>query len=384
MKHVAELLRKNDKNLGRNLVVVEEAKDLRAESGENSFRPFYEWIPDQFSIPLIFKLLLSMILGFLFFGPHFRIVGENVLTDWSWVLCLIIVTAMISLYYATHTFRAMFPQMYVLLQTPESTTVDSAYMDKVKHYLSDKWFFRFGILGAVLNCGVGWFLGVPYVDPGPILTTYLGLFIAGFVCGMAFGGIIGVVITLANFLDSQLAVDYTNPDECGGFLFIGEALIKFSGVTLIVGMLVSLYIVAVKWEWEGSAAVLAPALMWIWIALPFLASLTILLAPASRANKALMNHKIRKEVELALALDKARDALRQAGTDAERREELRGEIEYYGELRAQLHRMRAWPFNTQTNIKFVILFVGNAFVAIESIRGLLSSGSGVLQGFFTG
>jgi hypothetical protein len=102
--------------------------------------------------------------------------------------------------------------------------------------------------------------------------------------------------------------------------------------------------------------------------------LTILLAPASYANQALMNHKIQGEVELALAVDKAKDALAHASTDADRKEELRQEIEYHDKLRAQLHSMRVWPFSTQSNIKAIVLFVSNAYVAFESIGGLLTGG----------
>ena len=356
--------------------MVEDTENISEKSGEKSFHPFFERFPDHFSIPLIIKLLLSMLLGFVFFGPHYRIVGEGVLVDWSWLLCLLIVMAMISLYYATHTFRTMFSQMYVRLNKRDPANVDQAYMNAVKHYLSDKRFFWIGVLFAVLNCGVGWFLGISSEQPAAVVTTYVGFFIAGFVCGMALCGIVGVVIALTAFLKSGPKVEYTNPDECGGLLFLGEALIKFSGVTLLVGVLISLYIFQVKWVWEGDTAVLAPALMWIWIALPFVMSLTILLAPASRANKELMTHKIRMEAELVLAFDKAREALDEAAT-AEQREDVRDEIKFYVELRAQLHRMRVWPFNAQATIKFLILFVSNAFIAIQSIGGLISAGAGI-------
>lgn len=42
--------------------------------------------------------------------------------------------------------------------------------------------------------------------------------------------------------------------------------------------------------------------------------------------------------------------------------------------------MRVWPLNAQANIKFIILFVSNAYIAIQSIGGLLSSGSGLGSG----
>jgi len=356
------------------LLVAEDTKKLQGHSGEHSFHPFYERFPDRFSIPIIAKLVISLLLGFLFFGIHYRIVGEGVLADWSWLLCLLIVTAMISLYYATHTFRTLLPQMYARLPQREPEEVDRAYMNNVRHYLSDRRFLWFGLTFAVLNCGVGRFLGIASEQFWAVVTTYVGFFIAGFVCGMALCGVIGVVITLDGFLGREPKVEYTNPDQCGGFLFMGEALIKFSGVILIVGVLISLYIFQVKWVWEGGTAILAPVLMWMWIALPFLMSLTILMAPAARTNKALMNHKIQVEAELVLAFDKARTELENA-TSAEQKDDLRDEIKFFVELRAQLHRMRIWPFNAQANIKFVILFVSNAFVAIQSIRGLIDSGA---------
>jgi hypothetical protein len=84
-----------------------------------------------------------------------------------------------------------------------------------------------------------------------------------------------------------------------------------------------------------------------------------------RANQLLMNHKIEQEVQLALALNQA---------DADRREAARREIEHLGSLRAQLHQMRVWPLNNQTNISFGILFITNAVAAFESIRGLIYKG----------
>ena len=357
----------------------EESETQARESAGSSFRPFYEWIPDRFAIPFIVKVLLSILLGLLYLAPRYKVVKEEILIDWSWLLSMIIVVAMICLYYATHTFRAMFPQMNLRLPSQDSTVIDSAYFNKVRYCLSDKMFIWFGLVFAVANCGVGLGLLSGNEEPPDIATNFLGYFLAGFVCGMAVCGIIGVVKTLTEYLNHEPKVEYTNPDGCGGYLFLGEALIKFAGVTLLAGVLISVYILKALWDPEDLPSPLAQAIMWVWIALPFSLSLLILLAPASRANRALMNHRIEQEVKLGLAFDKSRDALLQAGTAADRREELRHEIEYYGDLRTQLHRMRVWPFNAQTNIKFMILLVSNAIVAIQSVQGLLASGDTLLS-----
>ena len=354
--------------------MAEKSEIHPTESKNLVFHPFYERIPDRFPIPFVIKMFISILLGFSFLAPHFWAAGESILIDSSWLLCAIIIAAMLSLYYATNTFQAMFPQMKVRLKTQDASHIDEAYFRNITCYLSDKMFIRFGLFFALSNCLVGWILDASYQNTWATITLYLGFFISGFVCGMAVCGIRGVVVVLTKYFKSEPRVDYTNPDKCGGFLFFGDALIIFAGVTLIVGLLFSFYIINYLWHPDATEAILPRVAMWLWIALPFVLSLTILLAPASRANQALMNHKIQKEVELAIAIDKAKNTLLQVGTDADKAEELRHEIEYYDRLRTQLHSMRVWPFNAQSNIKAIVLFVSNAYVAFESIGGLLNVG----------
>jgi hypothetical protein len=353
-------------------VLTEISEFHRAELRAQTFQPFYERIPNLFPIPFVLKLLISILLGFAFLGPHFWVVGELLLTDWSWLLALIIAVAMMGLYYATHCFRSMFPQLNVRLKSQDAALIDEAYFSNVRYYLSDRMFVLTGLFFAASNCLVAYILDPSYDNNLAMFTIYLGFAISGFVCGMAVCGIRGVVVALNNYFKSNPRVDYTNPDKCGGFLFFGDALIIFAGVTLIVGLLISLYIVEFLWTSAGTVPILSRIAMWMWIALPFILSLTILLAPASCANRALMTHKIQKEVELAIAIDKAKDALAHVETDMDRKDELRQEIEYHDNLRAQLHSMRVWPFNGQSNIKAVVLFVSNAYVAITSIGGLLT------------
>ena len=79
---------------------MEEKSEFQAgESAGSSFRPFYEWIPDRFTIPFIVKVLLSISLGCLYLAPRYKVVKDEILIDWGWLLGLIIVAAMICLYY---------------------------------------------------------------------------------------------------------------------------------------------------------------------------------------------------------------------------------------------------------------------------------------------
>lgn len=341
-----------------------------AQTGK--FLPFYERMAANSSImQLVAKIQLSLAAGFLFLFPRLLAVGDEIVTDWSWLLGVIISTSLICLYYATHTFRAMFRSLNFRL--PEGEATFPARLS----YLRDRQFVLGGFSFAIMGCGVVKFL---YRYDGAfwnVATLYLGTFLASFATGMLLVGIFGVLMTLARYLDGGPKVDYSNPDGCGGFLFLGAALVKFSGVTLVVGVLI--WIFTLKFEWSPQLQspqldrLLPLVVIWFYVPLPFVLALMILLVPASLANQLLTSHKIEQEIKLALAFNKTQADL-EGTVDGSRREALWREIEYLGKLRAQLHQMRSWPLNATTNISFGILFINNAVAAFESISGLIFEG----------
>ncbi len=354
-----------------------------------TFQPFYDRLGDRFAMPFLAKLLASVLLGLMFLAPHFIAAEEAIFSDWSWLLCVIIIAAMLSLYYATHTLRSVFPQMDLRLEDAGRSTGTEAYQGTLRRRLRDAKFLQWGLLFAALNCLVGWVLGPKADTPLTLTTTYLGYALAGFVCGMATGGIRGVVLVLQSYVDADRPrIDYTNPDGCGGTLFLGDALVKFSAVTLLIGVLISTYILRAGWhnvEWatvatDSQLSTYIKAAMWLWIALPFVLSLTVLLAPAVQINRALMAHKISTEVELTVQHELRRAELEQrirqvAKLDAAQEEKLQAllqaDLNIYEARRIQLHRMHTWPFDRKTNVKFVGLFFGNAAVTFKSVVGVL-------------
>jgi len=340
---------------------------------QSRFNPFYEKISELFPVPFAGKACISILPGFVFLTLHFLAVQEKVFKDWSWLLCLLIVTAMACLYYATHTLQSIFPSMDLLNEGGDS----NVYLKPLKKQLSDRRLLGAGIFFGVVNCIVAFVLGPPYTEAFPKITIYIGYFLAGFVCGMAVWCIRGVVITLNRYLNKgELRLDYSHPDECGGMLFLGDALIKFSTVTLIVGVLITAYILWGDWEnlkfgADEAQKTYIRASMWLWICFPFLASVTILFSPATIANHLLMRHKVEMQVELKLEYEKAKSTLEKQTQDASRQEQLLNEYEFYLKRRASLHAMKNWPFNTATNVKFVILFISNALVTFRSIMKFL-------------
>src|ERR1700704_3309921 len=79
------------------------------------FFPFYERIACRIPGYIFRRVLVSGILGLAFLAVHYLSIGNLVfgidVSDRSWFLGILISTAMLCLYYATHTLRAMFPKM---------------------------------------------------------------------------------------------------------------------------------------------------------------------------------------------------------------------------------------------------------------------------------
>lgn len=120
---------------------------------ESRFSPFYERLPIRH---LTGKVLMSAILGLGFLAIHYASVGSEAMY-WSWFLGALISTAMLCVYYATHTLRTILPEMNVRL-SPHG---------HIDHLLTLRIIVRnrnlviAGLLFGVLNCGFGIAFGLP-------------------------------------------------------------------------------------------------------------------------------------------------------------------------------------------------------------------------------
>lgn len=325
------------------------------------FLPFYERLTKGLPEHPFGKVLVSVLLGLAFIGVHCASIGNMVFKDWSWFLGALISIAMLCLYYATHTLRTIFPEMDMRLR-PLGCKV---YITPLGRILSDRNFVLVGLFFGLLNCGFGYCFGIPYTKGSAIITVSVGYFLAGFVCGMAIWGIYGVSVSISAFSQgAKHSFDFTSPDHCGGTLFLGEALVVFSSVTLIVGVMISVYILQVDWARENSWWV--KTLKYFWIAFPYLWSLIALIAPAVPMNKALREYKIEQEATLQGHLNEIRKRLEDNQSGAAERKELRENYEFQQSIRKDLHRMRTWPFGLRTNLKYLAVFIANSFASVKS------------------
>lgn len=326
------------------------------------FLPFYERPTMRFPGSLVGEVLISALLGLAFLAAHSVSIGNKVFEDWNWLLGALISAAMLCLYYATHTLRSLLPEMDVRSGAGDS----EAYMAALRRILSNRNFVLAGIFFGLLNCGFGYGFGLPYSEGPAVVTILSGYFLAGFVCGMAALGIYGVSVSISAFSrKAKRFFDFTSPDGCGGTLFLGEALVVFSSVTLIVGVMISVYIL--KAHWTGDNTWWVVSLKYFWMVFPYVMSLVVLIAPAVPINNELRAYKMEQELVLQDRLTKIRKRLEEDQLDAAGRKELREDYEFQQSVRKDLHGMRTWPYGLGANLKYLTVFVASLFASVDSV-----------------
>jgi len=344
---------------------------------ESAFHPFYErlvaWVPGYVIGPLV----LSIGLGLIFLGAHYAAGDAKIFRDWSWLLALLITSAMLALYYATYTLRVLLPQMSLRLalrrggNDEDVSASDSIFMRPLNTTLSDRNFLYAAVFFGLLNCLMGYLFGLPSAGAAEKATLMFGFFLAGFVCGMGAWGIYGVTVMVAAFANKAgPSLDYNAPDHCGGVHFIGEGLVAFASVTLIVGVMISVYIHQFAWTHDELWWVVA--LQWAWIVFPYVLSLVVLVGPAVPLNEALRRYKVEAEAEQMRKSDAIQRQLDAEPLDSGKRKDLRDEFTHEQNIRQNLYAMGTWPHGLSANLKYFGIFAGNVVASISAVLGLLS------------
>lgn len=356
------------------------AEDRPIVAGESQFQPFYEtwadWIGSQIGLSLIGKLIASLIPGLLFFIIHFLCTrseasGEPIARfhALSWMVGGMTVCCLLFLYYATDAFKGLFSQIDVW-QPPDKKEL---YLGPLNRTLSNRNFVIAGTFFGILNMLMGYSYGVQYTGIASQVSIYAGFFLLGFVCGMAAWGIYGVMVTIGVIVrQGLLRLEFTAPDRCGGTRFLGEAFVKFSAVTLIMGVMISIYILFAGWEHEERT--LVQVVMGLWIAWPYLLSAVVIAVPAVEVNQALRAYKLEKEKFLSELLEQLRAKREDRSITPDDRQSVEADIDRLSKQRDQLYAMRTWPFGRAESIKYSIVFLGNLVVSLTGLEvsGLVS------------
>jgi hypothetical protein len=333
-----------------------------------NFLPFYERIAKYLPGYVASRVIASALLGLVFFIPHSLLSPSRPdASDWSWFLALLISVAMLCLYYATHTLDALSAEF----NSRASSDEVKAYKYALSDILSDRKFIQSGLFFGGLNCAVGLYLGLP--SNTARATILFGYFLAGFVGGMAVWGIYGVTKLLNAFSSkAKSSFDFTSPDGCGGTGFVGDALIVFSSVFLVVGVMISIYMLRTAWTSPGRPGI--NLLRGFWIFFPYLCSFVALAGPAIPVARELKRYKIEQELSLQHRLKETRGGLDDPNRAADRKD-LREQHDDLRDQRKVLYAMRTWPFSLGANLKYFGVLAVN-------VSAHVSGATKLVQGWF--
>jgi hypothetical protein len=340
-----------------------QATAVRLSPERPAFHPFYWRIVSTSRRPVLAQLRFAVVLGLAFLVPHLVTTGKAMFDDLSWMVGVMIASAMLLLFYATSTLLGVIAEA----DTRVSSQSRHSYLDPLQFSLSDGKFIFAGIFFGALNCVMGHAFGVHYAAVSSKVTIFFGFFLVGFVAGMAAYGLAGVFGFMHGFVQAQPALDYRDPDRCAGTSFLGQALVKFSVLNLVMGVMISVYIVFAPWTHRSQ--VLVRILMWAWIAFPFIVSFAHLLGPGSVVHVLLQRYKKKMYAVIAAEVRSTREKLNADHGDTRA---LREELEYNLKLQNEIYRLRTWPFSLASTAHFAIAFCVDAIPAFAEIAKLFT------------
>lgn len=339
------------------------------QSAPQEFRPFYERRRNGQPMSISKRVGVALLFGGGFVVLYYLAAGIDLFREYTWMVGVMLLAAPLCLYGATSALRKLLPHLD--RRIPQGT--EARHRAVLFRLLTDRRLAAAGLLFSVLNVAMGMAFDPPIVAAtAGVATYYVALFVLGFVCGMAAYGIFGVVRTIeAYFTSPNILIDFTAPDRCGGLRVLGQAIVKFAAVTLVMGVLIALYITLPEWGRQDESMTIR-LLMASWLALPFVLSLIVLLWPALAAHEWLMEYREKRGYEMQRHLTSIRDELTEGNVSPEERQALQARYDYHDALRSELFRMRTWPFSIAHGAEYVSFFVANGFLSIPGFSKMSS------------
>jgi len=333
------------------------------------FNPFYNRFISTKLIPFIGKMVVSLFIGLLFLIPRFIIKATAMIDDLSILVGVIIILGFLALYYATYILKQILPRMHTFIKDNSTT-----YLIPFSKITRDRNFVLSGFFFGLVNCLIGSYLGINEVEGSLSYYTLLwGYFLAGFICGMAVLGIYSILVLIHNYSKSkELIPDYKSPDNCGGFLFLGNAILKFSMVIIIIGILIACYMLFASWKGGSPFKSLVEN---IWVIFPFFMAITITLSPLSDLSKVLRNYKVKEDLFIVKQIKKLSKNLDTG--DADKGKKRKSEISKLEKKRMRIFLMKTVPLKNKSNL---LLVFGNGMTLVPGLVKIFP----FLKSFYTG
>lgn len=260
------------------------------------FYPFYDPYRDGNMLSMTAKVGISLSVGLSYILLQFLAMPDKMVffEQSLWVLGAIMSTSIMAMYASTMAFR----KSLVILDNVDGQIHVTQRI--VREWLSDHRFLLAGGVFATLNTTIGHLLGVPvalYESVSALSMMYLGFVIAGFVSGMGLLSIAAVIVLHLRFAPNlQHALDPENPDGSGGIGELGDSLWFFALLIGAVGVLVSVYMVNVRWSFMYKDYV--QLIYLLYMALPYVLAVSVVLIPGLAVRRQVAHFKAHRAKQL--------------------------------------------------------------------------------------
>lgn len=259
------------------------------EHARTEFYPFYDPYREGQMLSMTAKVSISLSVGLLYILAFFLVIPNKVafFEQSYWVLGAIMSTCIMALYAATMAFRK------ALATIDKFEGKSRLGQDIVENWMSDSRFILAGTGFATLNTTVGHLLGLPAVvheSVAALTMMYVGFFLSGFLAGIGLLSIAAVITLVLRFAPSlQHTLNPDDPDGSGGIGTLGDSLWFFAFLIGAVGILVSIFLVNVRWSFMYKEYV--QTIYLLWLALPYLLAVSIVLVPGLAVRRQVTEYK---------------------------------------------------------------------------------------------
>lgn len=264
-----------------------------------NFYPFFDPRLYDSTLSWTQKIAISAGLGLSYsLIQYLNLTDKTVFFDqFSWVLSLVITSAMLALYIASAILRDN-----IILMHENSGELNEN--DRLLNLMmANRNYILAGTVFAIMTTGVSISLGIPEDFNAaliPLLSNNLGAVMSGFAAGMGLWGIISVIVLFLKFAPSlQYSLDPDSPDGSGGIKKLGDSLWFFSFLIAAVGLLVSAYMFSV--DWTNMQSEMARTLFVTWLAMPYVMAISVVLVPGLAVRRQVNDFKLRREEQLKKA-----------------------------------------------------------------------------------
>ena len=350
---------------------------------EGNVIPFYEKFINQLKVPFYLGGMLFCLpfLAFhIFLGMLFKV---DTLTDWSWILSLLMGYTFILLVWNTQHLRKLTLNLFHFNES-EIERFHTTIIKQLEGILSNKRLLGYGFFFGGINTSFGVIYGIWYVNSYLVASIMLQFFVEGFICGMAVCGIVGVVKLISTFSgQNEIAINYRDPDKCGGISKIGNTLLQFSITTLSVGVLISLYIYLSPWTHRAQPIVKYS--IYGWMAFPHFAAISVLLLPMLKLHHMLEKFKTLYDRLISRQCGSIRNELISKlmhSTDPKDFLHYIFAVIHYNQmtdLHSKVNNLCTWPFDSRSGLIYIVSFFVTSLVPITQLIQLAHTYQNILK-----